>query len=191
MAARPEIAFPQLTLETAKVFIAEDDDSKLQDILKSLGTVGLDRCVEIATTYTEAEEYVEAQIPGQLTANIFLFDGNLDSSTPNVMWHGSALAAALYRKYRDPLSAINDRATAFFLEEGFTQEQVQEIVTSLPTDALAANRLTSEALLVGISRVDKGELGYPAQIPRADYQKVGGKILGALPSEIRNNLLRK
>ncbi len=191
MTDRAEIVFPKLTLETARVFIAEDDDSKLQDILKSLGTVGLDQSVEVATTYKEAVGYMETQIPGQLTANVFLLDGNLDSSTPNVMWHGNALAGTLYRKYRDPLSAITDRATAFFVGEGFTQQQIQKIVTDLPLNSLAANQLTSEALLVGTSRTHEGELGYPAQIPRADYQKVGGKILGALPAEIRNNLLRK
>ncbi len=190
MTDRSEIAFPKLTPETARVFIAEDDDYKVEKAVESLGQVGLAENVAVARTWDEAEAYVGAQIPGELAANIFLLDGELDETRPGGRQQGSALVARMFRKYREPLSVIVDQAIEFFTSKGLTEEQARELVRTDSLDKLAANSLTSEVLFVGISRTDEGALRYPAQIPHADYQKVGGKILGALPQEIRNNLLK-
>lgn len=184
------LVVPKLTPETVRVFIAEDDEDKREAVVASLHAFGLGESIQLADSYDKAAAVMEAQVPGNLSANVFLLDGNLDD-TPN-MWHGKRLANILARKYMAPLEELVDNATNVLKEGGLTRRQISEIVKTAAVHDIAAQRLGAEALLVGISRVDKGELGHPAQIPRADYKTVGETVYNTvIPVQVRNKIAKQ
>ena len=197
--ASEKMICPRLTPETVSVFIAEDDESKVQYMLASLGEYGMAHSVEVADTYPAAEEYIARQVPGELTSNVFLLDGNLDRTKPGTQWHGSNLAGQLVEKFMEPVKPLADvivakiRETRNQLREiGLPKDEIELLIRGRRaldlTNRIARQQLQTQALLVGVSRVEEGALGYPAQIPRIDdYRQVGKIVFGHVMSPARLN----
>lgn len=190
-----ELVVPKLNPEAVKVFLAEDDERKRDAIVSSLGDFGLDHSLTIATTYEEAEAYVIAQEPHALTANVFLFDGGLDSDNSRALWHGSTLAAQLFSKYIQPLKAVTDKAAEELKELGLTRNQVSTIFDYKVASAVhevARRQLQSEALLAGVSRVRDGEIGDVAQFPWTPYAEVGKTVFDSvIPNAVRKKIAKQ
>ena len=201
--AQEKIICPQLTPETVHVFIAEDSASKREIMLASLGEYGLAHNVEVADTYEAAEEYIARQVPGKLTSNVLLLDGNLDVSKPRVLWHGSNLADQLLEKFMEPVKPLADIIVASIQEArnrlreiGMPKDEIELMIRGQHaldlTSRIAKQQLQTEALLVGVSGVEEGGIGYPAQIPHTDYHQVGKTVFEqVIPFSTRNRIAKQ
>lgn len=187
-----DIPYPQLKPEEVKVFLAEDSELKREAVVASLTGLGLAHDLTIATTYSEAENFIQAQEPGELAANVFLLDGQLDESRPGGQRQGDALLQLLFRKYTDPLMTQVLAAGESLKRERLTRRQIDEIIHQDAVFKVAGQILRKEALVVGISRTDKGELGSPAQVSHAPYSAVGHVVFElAVPEATRNRIAKQ
>ncbi len=192
LAGGSEIVCPQIKPEDIKVFLAEDSASKREAVVTSLTELGLAQNLITARTYAEAEVFMQAQEPGQLAANVFLLDGQLDETRRGGQRQGDELAQTLFRKYTDPLMTRVLAAGESLKREGLTRREIDKIIQQEAVYNVAAQRLGREALLVGISRTDKGELGMPAQVSLAPYSEVGQVVFQlAVPEATRNRITKQ
>jgi hypothetical protein len=187
----PEVPVPQLKPETVRVFLAEDSPSKRDAVIASLETYGLATGLVMAENYREAEVFIEAQIPGQLTANVFLLDGELDEEHMDDNSQGRILAGKLFDKYHTGVAQVVSSAIERLKEGNLTSEEISLILTSGAIHRVAAQRLRTEALLVGISRTFEGELDEPAQISLTPYEEVGKVVFErVIPEPLRNRIAK-
>jgi hypothetical protein len=192
LAGGSEIAYPQLKPETAKVFLAEDSEGKREAVVASLTEFGLAEHLTVATTYGEAEEFMRAQEPGQLAADVFLLDGQLDESRPGGQRQGDILLQLLFKKYTDPIMTQLLKAGQALKSEGLVRRQIDEIIHQSEVREVAGQIVRKEAMFVGISRTDKGELSTPAQVPHAPYEQAGAVVFElAVPKATRNKIAKQ
>lgn len=191
LAEGSEIPYPQLQPGEVKVFLAEDGEWKREAIVASLTEFGLAHDLTVATTYGEAEEFIRAQEPGNLAANVFLLDGELDESRPGGQRQGDALLQLLFKKYTDPLMTRVIAASESLKREGLVRRQVDEIIHQDAVFRVAGQILRKEALVVGISRTDKGELPSPAQVTHAPFIAVGHVVFELVVPEATRNRIAK
>lgn len=193
--APAQLIFPRLNPDQVHVFLAEDSPEKREAILSSLGEFGINNTVTVATTYDEAHDFITAQEPGALTANVFLLDGALDANNPGMLWHGRRLAGTLLGKYAQPLTAVTDKAAEEFRALGLTRRQAEGILDYRVRESvygIARQRLQAEAVLVGVSRVHDGEIGDAAQYPWVDYDAVGEVVYqSVVPQAVRNKIAKQ
>ncbi len=161
------IEVPQLTPETVRVFLASGNTQTRTEAAASLRKFGIGCHVKTAVNYQQARDSVFGQVPGQLSANVWLFDGEIDNSEPGGVGQGNRLMGVLLSKYCSPVIAETLR------EAKLQGEESGGGIDRAAVKAIAAQRLGADALLVGISENPDGALGYPAQLPLVSYDEVG------------------
>jgi hypothetical protein len=162
------IVVPKLTPETVRVFMASGDAETRAEAAASLRKFGIGCCsIKTAVNYQQARDIVFDQVPGQLSANVWLFDGEIDNSEPGGVRQGNRLMSVLLSKYCSPVIAETLR------EATLQGEELGGVIDREAVKAMAAQRLGADALLVGISKNPDGALGYPAQIPLTPLDEVG------------------
>lgn len=183
---------PRLNPADVRVFLAEDDQQKRDEIVASLGDFGLNHSITVATSLEEANVFIAGQRPHELMANVFLLDGGLNSNDPESLWHGSHLGAKLLSSYAQPMESVTDTAAGRLKELGLTRNQVDSVIDSRMVAAIrniARQQLQSEALLVGISRVPEGGLSHVAQLPWIEYRDVGKLVFDSVvPRSFRSKM---
>lgn len=190
-----EMIAPRLNPEDVRVFLAEDSGHKRDSIISSLGAYGLDRSITVAKTYDEALAFIEAQTPHSMDANIFLFDGGLHPDNPKSLRDGERLATVLFEKFSRPLTEVIGNASTQLADLGLTNKQQDSIFGYGTFDAvrsIARQQMQSEALLAGVSAVQDGGVGWSAQFPWTDYEKIGPTVFQAVvPKKIRQRIERQ
>lgn len=183
---------PKLAPDEVKVFLAEDSPQKREAILQSLGEFGMDHSVTIATTMGEAEEFIRAQEPHALTANVFLLDGSLSPHEDRILRDGSDLASMLFTKYFGPLRTVARGAQEALKELGLTRAETETIVVPDALRQIALRQLHGEALIAGVSRVSNGSISYAAQLPWIQYKQAGEEVFNTVvPPKVRKRLERQ
>ena len=176
-----ELVFPRLEPAEVRVFLAEDSTGKREDIVASLAAVGLAHSVTIATNYVEAEEFIRAQEPGSLQANVYLLDGNLDPESDNTSqgWH---LARTLLDKYTAPIMAIRESAERDLKALSLSGKAVAKLLGGSPTvvTEVGLARLHSEAFLTSVSLESKNSIDPIGQRPWTPYKEVGQTVFDAV-----------
>jgi len=192
LAGGSEIPRPQLKPEEVRVFLAEDSEVKREAAVASLTEFNLTQGLITASTYAEAEEFVRAQEPGQLAANVFLLDGELDEVQAGGQRQGDGLLHLLFEKYSDPIiTHLLNAITSLKLDGFTTRKQIDTIINQGAAFTAAGDILRKEVLVVGISRTDKGKLSSPAQVPLAPHDAVGAVVFEMVVPEATRNKIAK
>jgi CheY-like chemotaxis protein len=193
MTTSTEFFVPRLTPETVSVFLAEDSPGKRDVVIAGLGKWGLDHSVTIATSWGEAQDFIEAQQPGALEANVFILDGNLTLGQSNT-WEGSRLAMSLRNKFYKPFQDLTERALTDMRAQGVSLTEAIRATDSMSIlRGVATRQMQSEALLVGISPNYDGALPEGiAQVPIVDYRSAGNVVYDrVIPKKLRLQLARQ
>ncbi len=171
------IPVPELTPEGVRVFLASPDMAKRIAVVHSLKQFGLGDNVYVATSWRQAAHFVHTQEPGELEANVFFFDGQLDrDETAQANRQGNRLMHGLFNNFKSTISEITRNGLEQVIKDGLTPYETSQIFHPEVLDSLAARRLGAEALLVGISESSEGALSYPAQVPLCPYAEVGQTV---------------
>jgi hypothetical protein len=175
---QPDVVCPRLTsVKELRIFLADDTLSKRNDVFTSLGVVGVssEAVVEVATSFNQAQAFIDRQRPGQLEANVFMIDGSLDIC--GGLHQGSELVGMLFGKYLNPIKEAVDVARQGLdeaLADTLPSGQINKLLNNDAPLEIAVNALHLDALLLGISSDARGRLRL-AQIPRVDSLDIAGE----------------
>lgn len=188
------IECPKVGLAELSIFIADDSQYKVDDMLESLREQELiqegERNITIKTTLKGAREYIEEQKSGSLDHNVWIFDGSLDDSESYSLSQGRRLHGLLFSKYTDSLRETLNNSSEVLRDQGLTESEVSQLLMFSRIGDVATKRFTSEALSIGVSRVEQGGLDYPAQLPHLDHKKVGEAIfMSMVPAKERKRII--